>query len=109
MHGPSKNWIEVFPGVHRHRLVASERIYQMEVRLEAGSQVPIHHHYQEQISYVVSGRLRFQIGDEQFDALPGISLAIPSDTPHAVWTIEESLVVDTFSPPREDYLAADGD
>jgi quercetin dioxygenase-like cupin family protein len=109
MHGPSQNWIEVFPGVHRRRLVASERIYQMEVRLEIGSTVPLHHHLQEQTSYVVSGRLRFQIGDLQIEALPGSSLAIPSNTPHAVWTLEESLVIDTFSPPRSDYLAADGD
>jgi quercetin dioxygenase-like cupin family protein len=109
MHGPSQNWIEVFPGVHRRRLVSSERIYQMEVRLEVGSVVPVHQHPQEQIAYVVSGRLRFQVGDAQIEALPGNSIAIPSDTPHAVWTLEESLVIDTFSPPRSDYLAVDGD
>jgi quercetin dioxygenase-like cupin family protein len=109
MRGPSQNWIEVFSGVHRRRLVSSERIYQMEVRLEMGSVVPVHQHPQEQIAYVVSGRLRFQVGDTQIEALPGSSIAIPSDTPHAVWTLEESLVIDTFSPPRSDYLAVDGD
>jgi quercetin dioxygenase-like cupin family protein len=109
MHGPSQNWIEVFPGVHRRRLVSTERIYQMEVRLAAGSVVPLHHHPQEQIAYVVRGKLRFQVGDAMVEALPGSSVAIPGETPHAVWTIEESLVIDTFSPPRADYLAVDGD
>jgi quercetin dioxygenase-like cupin family protein len=109
MRGPSQNWIDVFPGVHRRRLVASEQIYQMEVRLDEGGVVPLHHHPQEQIAYVVSGRLRFQVGEEMIEALPGTSVGIPANTPHAVWVLEESLVVDTFSPPRDDYLAADGD
>lgn len=109
MRGPSQSWIEVFPGVHRHRLVASEQIYQMEVRLEAGAEVPLHQHPHEQISYVVRGRLRFQVGEELIEAAPGASVAIPGDTPHAVWTLEESLVIDTFAPCRADYLAADGD
>lgn len=109
MRGPSQNWIDVFPGVHRRRLVATERIYQMEVRLDPDGVVPLHNHPQEQIAYVVSGRLRFQVGEEMIEAAAGSSVAIPGDTPHAVWVLEESLVIDTFSPPREDYLAADGD
>lgn len=109
MRGPSQNWIEVFPGVHRHRLMASEQIYQMEVRLEAGSTVPLHHHPQEQTTYVVSGRARFQVGDTLIEAQPGSLVVFPADVPHAVWTLEEGLVIDTFAPPRADYLAADGD
>ncbi|MFV9507913.1 MAG: cupin domain-containing protein [Oscillochloridaceae bacterium umkhey_bin13] len=107
--GPSERWIEVFPGVRRHRLTATEQAYVMEVLLEAGSQVPRHQHPQEQISYVVRGRLRFHLGDSVTEAGPGMAVAIPGDTPHAVETIEESLVIDTFVPARADYLAADGD
>ena len=107
--GPSANWIEVFPGVHRHRLVATEQSYQMEVRLEQGSEVPLHKHPQEQISYVVRGRLRFKIGDEVREVGPGESLVMPGDTLHAVWTLEEALVIDTFVPLRVEYLTADGD
>lgn len=107
--GPSANTIEVFPGVLRRRLVSTAQIYQMSVDLAQGSVVPLHQHPQEQISYVVSGRLRFQVGDATIEAGPGDTIAIPGDTPHAVWTHEPSLVIDTFIPPREDYLAIDGD
>lgn len=109
MRGPSQNWIEVFPGVHRHRLAASEQLYQMEVRLELGSAVPLHQHPQEQTTYVVRGRLRVQIGDALTEAGPGSLSRFPSNVPHAVWALEESLVLDSFAPARADYLAADGD
>lgn len=109
MKGPSANWIEVFPGVLRRRLVSTDQIYQMEVRLATGSEVPLHRHPQEQIAYVVSGRLRFQVGDAATEAIAGTSVAIPGDTDHAVWVLEESLVIDTFTPPRNDYLESDGD
>jgi quercetin dioxygenase-like cupin family protein len=107
--GPSTNWIEVFPGVRRHRLVATIQTYQMEVLLATGSKVPLHKHPQEQITYVVRGRLRFQIGEETFEVGPGESALMPGDTPHALWTLEEALVIDTFVPARTDYLVADGD
>lgn len=107
--GPSTNTIEVFPGVRRRRLMASDQVYQMAVDMAAGSEVPRHQHPQEQISYVVSGRLRFQLGEDVIEAGPGESVVIPGDTPHAVTTLETALVLDTFAPPRADYLIADGD
>ncbi|NTU80621.1 MAG: cupin domain-containing protein [Chloroflexales bacterium] len=107
--GPSANWIEVFPGVRRRRLVATTQAYQMEVLMAVGSEVPMHKHPQDQISYIVRGRLRFQVGDTISEVGPGEAVAMSGDTPHAVWTLEEALVIDTFAPPRADYLAADGD
>ncbi len=107
--GKSANVIEVFPGVRRRRLVATAQVYQMTVELSAGSSIPLHQHPQEQISHVVSGRVRFQVGEAVIEAGPGESLAIPGGTPHAVSTLEPGLLVETFAPPRADYLAADGD
>ena len=107
--GTSANVIEVFPGVRRRRLVATTQVYQMTVELSAGSSIPLHQHPQEQISHVVSGRVRFQVGEAVVEAGPGESLAIPGGTPHAVLTLEPGLLVETFAPPRADYLAADGD
>jgi quercetin dioxygenase-like cupin family protein len=109
VYGPSQRWIEVFPGIHRHRLAASEQLYQMEVRLEPGSAVPLHQHPHEQTTYVIRGRLRVQIGDETIEAGPGSLAYFPSNVPHAVWALEASLVLDSFTPARADYLAADGD
>jgi quercetin dioxygenase-like cupin family protein len=107
--GPSANRIEMFPGVSRRRLAATDQLYQMAVDLAAGAVVPMHQHPHEQISYVVSGRLRFQLGDSQVEAGPGESVLIPGELPHAVWALTDCLVVDTFSPCRTEYLAADGD
>ncbi|GAB4429367.1 MAG: cupin domain-containing protein [Chloroflexi bacterium OHK40] len=107
--GAAERWVPLFPGVRRRRLVSTAQIYQMEVLLEPGSEVPLHQHPQEQISYVARGRLRFQVGDSVIEAGAGSSVAIPGGTLHAVWTLEESLAIDTFTPPRDDYLAADGD
>jgi quercetin dioxygenase-like cupin family protein len=83
-------------------------MYQMEVLLDAGSHVPLHQHRHEQVSYVARGRLRFQVGEEQIEAAAGDSIAIPGNTLHAVWVLDDSVAIDTFSPPREDYLAQDG-
>lgn len=107
--GPSTNRIEVFPGVVRRRLLATDQLYQMTVDLAEGAEVPLHRHPQEQTSYVVSGRLRFQVGDSVVEVGPGEAIVMPGDTPHAVWTLAAAVVIDTFAPPRADYLAADGD
>lgn len=107
--GASASWVQLFPGVRRRRLAASEQTYQMEVLLEPGAEVPLHQHPQEQLSYVARGRLRFQLGEELLEAEAGSTVLIPGGTPHAVWALEESLAIDTFAPPRLDYLAADGD
>ncbi|WP_298819179.1 cupin domain-containing protein [Chloroflexus sp.] len=101
-------WIELFPGVRRRRIALTERMYQMEVSLAEGSHVPLHSHPEDQVAYIVHGRLRFQLGDTFIEATAGSSVAIPGGTP-AVWTLEETLAIDTFSPPRADYLAVDGD
>ncbi len=107
--GASANWVQLFPGVRRRRLAASDQTYQMEVLLDVGSEVPLHQHPQEQLSYVARGRLRFQVGEAIVVAEAGSTVLIPGATPHAVWALEDSLAIDTFAPPRLDYLAADGD
>jgi quercetin dioxygenase-like cupin family protein len=109
MRGKASQWVPLFPGIRRRRLVATEQAYQMEVELDEGSHVPLHQHPQEQLSYVASGHLRFQVGEELIEAAAGSTVAIPGNTPHAVWTIEKALAIDTFTPLRDDYLAADLD
>lgn len=106
---PERPWIELFPGVWRRRIALTDRMYQMEVRLAAGSHVPLHSHPEDQVAYIVSGHLRFQVGDNLLEATAGQSVPIPGGTPHAVWTLVDTLAIDTFSPPRTDYLTADGD
>lgn len=106
-HPADAGWIQLFEGVYRHTLAAGDRMLQMEVRLEPGSHVIEHAHPHDQISYVARGRLRFFLAGEPRELAAGESVYIPGGVRHAVDALEESLAIDTFSPPREDYLAAD--
>jgi quercetin dioxygenase-like cupin family protein len=53
----------------------------------------------------VSGRVRFGIGDETFETRPGDGWNIGGGVPHGVEALEDSVIVEVFAPPREDYLA----
>jgi quercetin dioxygenase-like cupin family protein len=103
----AERWLDLFPGIRRRTLASGEQMMQMLVRLDPGSHVPEHQHPHEQISYILHGRLRFYVAGAPLDLGAGQSLCIPGGTLHAVDTLEEALVLDTFSPPREDLLALD--
>ncbi len=100
-------WIDMVPGIRRRTLVSGDRMMQILVTLEAGSDLPEHHHPHEQIAYVMHGLVRFWIAGEQRDLQAGEQLLIPGGVPHAVRALKQSAVLDTFSPPREDMLAQD--
>ena len=82
-------------------------MYQMRAELEAGSRLPEHQHAQEQIAHVISGRMRLIVAGVPHELSAGESCYIASNEPHAVETIIDTVVLDTFSPPRDDYLAID--
>ena len=104
--GPHR-WVPMVDGVQRRTLVHGASMMQMLVRLAAGSYLPEHKHTQEQIAYVIEGRLCFWVAGEPKEVGAGESLYLESDVPHAVDVLETALVLDTFSPPREDLLAQD--
>jgi quercetin dioxygenase-like cupin family protein len=101
------NWIAMFAGVRRRTLVAGERMMQIVVALDDGAHVPEHRHPHDQIAHVVRGRLRLTLAGVPHELEPGQSLYIPGDVPHSADSLADTLVVDTFSPPREDMLAED--
>jgi quercetin dioxygenase-like cupin family protein len=69
--------------------------------------VPEHHHVNEQVATVERGALRFTIGGEEVVVGAGQSVAIPSNVPHSVTALEDTTVVDVFSPRREDWIRGD--
>ncbi len=77
------------------------------VILAAGAVVPDHHHDSEQIANVLSGRLRFVIGDEEREVMAGESVLIPGGVPHRIEALDDSVVLDVFAPRREDWLRGD--
>ena len=102
-------WIDMVAGVRRQTLASGRSMMQMLVSLEAGSCLPEHQHPHEQISHVLSGRVRFTLdgGEETRDLSAGESFYLAANLPHAAEALEASAVLDTFSPPREDLLAQD--
>lgn len=95
--------VEMFPGVARRTLNAGERTMLVEVELAQGAVVPLHTHPHEQIGYLSRGRVRFVIGDEERELAAGDSWLVPSGVPHVVTALEDSIAIDIFSPPREEY------
>jgi quercetin dioxygenase-like cupin family protein len=89
------------------RLITGERVMLAQVQLAPGCIVPKHAHVHEQITCVIQGRLRLWLGegDEQMvDVAADEVLHIPSNVPHRAEALEPCLVLDVFSPPREDWL-----
>lgn len=88
------------------RIVTGQRLMVTHVYLKTGCVVPRHEHENEQVSYVLSGVLRFQVGDGGSEVLvrAGEVLHIPPGVPHGAVALEESLSIDIFDPPRQDWL-----
>src|SRR6202008_831503 len=89
------------------RLITADRMMLSHVYLKKGAIVPKHSHENEQITYILSGVLRFWLGEdgsEVVDVRAGEVLHIPSNLPHKAEALEETLDVDVFSPPRQDWL-----
>lgn len=89
------------------RLVTGERMMLAHVYLDAGAIVPTHSHENEQLTYILEGALHFWIGEdgeEEVTVRAGEVLHIPSNVPHRAEALEDTLDVDVFSPPRQDWL-----
>ena len=96
----------VVEGIER-RIISAERMMLTHVYLKRGAVVPLHSHHNEQFTYVLEGVLRFWIGGEESEPIdigPGEVLHIPSHVPHKAEALEDTLDVDVFSPPRQDWL-----
>jgi len=75
--------------------------------LRKGAVVPLHHHFHEQISHVVEGALEFRMNGQPIVVRAGEILCIPPHLPHEVVALEDSVALDIFNPPRQDWI--DGD
>jgi quercetin dioxygenase-like cupin family protein len=97
---------ELNPAASR-QVIHSERMTVARLSLKKGAVVPSHHHENEQLTMLESGRLLFQMGGDEITVEAGEVLQIPPNVPHGVVALEDSLAVDLFSPPREDWKRGD--
>ena len=93
--------VEMLPGIARKTLSYSENMMICQVRLAKGAVLPSHHHIHE---HIISGSVRYTVGDEERIVGAGDSVMIAADVPHAVVALEDTLVIDVFSPMRPEYI-----
>jgi quercetin dioxygenase-like cupin family protein len=89
------------------RLISGQRMMLAHVYLKKGCLVPRHSHENEQLTYVLEGALHFWLGEDEKEEVvvrSGEVLVIPSHLPHKALALEDTLDVDVFSPPRQDWL-----
>ena len=101
--------IEICPGITRQTVAHGKTMYQMMATLAAGSRMPAHSHPQEQIVHILEGKMRLIVDGVPHELSTGDSFYLASNVPHGVETILPTRVLDTFSPPREDYLKIDSE
>ena len=81
------------------------------VLLKKGAIVPLHHHHNEQVSYILEGALKFilktEAGDKEITVRAGEVLCIPPNLPHEAHALEDTVDLDIFNPPRQDWIDRD--
>jgi len=102
---------EVNPSMKR-RIITGKKMMVAKMNFKDGFVVPLHHHVHEQITQVVSGKMRFWFGankEQQMDLEAGDVVVIPSNLPHEALMMGDVVEIDSWSPPREDWLDGTGD
>lgn len=96
--------VELFPGVRRKILNYCDNLMVCEVHFEKGRIAPMHNHPHEQSTYVKSGVCKATIGEESHILHAGDCIIMEPNEEHEIESIEETVVIDIFSPMRKDFL-----
>jgi quercetin dioxygenase-like cupin family protein len=86
------------------QFVVGERMMIARVLLKKGCVVPMHSHFNEQLTHIQSGALQFNIDGKEVIVRPGEWLVIPPDVPHSALALEDTVDIDIFTPPRQDWI-----
>lgn len=95
--------VVMIPGLYRRTMATSDKMMVVEIFLERDTNVPPHQHPHEQAGYVVSGKVTFTMGGQAYTFMPGDSYLIPGGLEHGAFAHEDSVLVEIFSPPRDDF------
>jgi len=86
------------------KVVNGEKITAAQLGFSQGGLVPLHHHESEQVSIVVKGAIKFEVDGKEVTVRAGEVLVIPSNLPHNAQALEDSSVIEIFSPIRLDWM-----
>ena len=97
---------EVNPSMSR-KIVTGEKLMIAKMKFKDGFVVPLHQHLHEQVTQVISGQIRFWFGENKLQVMdlhPGDVVVIPSNLPHEAMMMGDVEEIDTWAPPRQDWL-----
>lgn len=104
-------WTQILPEQMNEKMVRqvvhTEQMTIARLEMKAGTEVPAHQHHNAQLSMVVSGKVKFFVSGIPVIVAAGQLLELKPDQPHGVEVLEDSVVVDLFTPPREDWIRGD--
>jgi quercetin dioxygenase-like cupin family protein len=92
------------PGLQRRILAHNPNMMLVEHRMASGWVGARHAHPHDQMVYLIEGRLGFRCGDEEFEVQAGDSFVVKGGIEHEAWALEPAIVLDVFTPTRDDYL-----
>jgi quercetin dioxygenase-like cupin family protein len=90
-------------------MLYGEKVMLARVLMKKGAHVPLHQHHNEQVTYILEGALKFAIAGKDIVVHAGEVLCIPPNMPHEAWALEDTVDLDVFTPPREDWLSKKDD
>jgi quercetin dioxygenase-like cupin family protein len=86
------------------QMVVGQSLMAARVIMKKGAHVPLHHHINEQVTYILEGALKFAVNGQEIVVSAGQVLCIPPNLPHEAWALEDTVDLDIFNPPRADWL-----
>jgi quercetin dioxygenase-like cupin family protein len=99
--------VEKLSSLIGRQFVVGNNLMLARVYLKKGAHVPEHHHPNEQITYILEGALKFRIEGKEIVVGAGEVLCIPSNMPHEAFALEDTVDLDVFNPPRQDWINRD--
>jgi quercetin dioxygenase-like cupin family protein len=91
----------------QRQIITGELMTVAKIYFKDGFLVPMHSHHNEQITQVISGLLRFRIGEDgeqTIDVGPGQTIVIPANVPHEALVVGDVVEMDMWAPRRDDWL-----
>ncbi len=89
------------------QLIVGTNLMVARVLLKKGARVPLHSHHNEQVTYILEGALHFFIDNKELTVSAGEVLCIPPHMPHEAIALEDTVDLDIFTPPRQDWIDKD--
>jgi quercetin dioxygenase-like cupin family protein len=96
--------LEVLSSTISRKIITGDRLMIAQVFIKNGGVVPRHEHENEQVTYILEGALQFELEGQTVIVAKGQVLHIPSNVPHEAVALEDTIDLDIFNPPRQDWI-----